>query len=132
MVTDISNFEIELDEGTYGYVSVIKSASSSTRRLSSLIPEASKRRGIIIIDDDIDVDENFEGLIISSKKIEANKHNVTVTANQTMVQELVLLAVQREECRELFAGINDSCSYGEAQLDIHASISFKNWTKNAE
>lgn len=102
-------------------------------------------KGILVATGDVNVNTNFEGMIICGGKIMMSNNDVTVKSNPTMVQKIFSYALTMEHTSWLndstkkfthyFNEYSDEAA-GKAenidQVDISQYITYENWAKNAE
>ena len=126
------------------FVYLVHGASGSlqTSKLAELGEGTLK--GILVADGSVDVNMDFQGLIISSGTITLSANNVKVQSDDSLVQKIFKYGVEKESAASVAAAekfthyfVNftvDTPNTGnlDEQYDVGSSIGYYNWRKNED
>ena len=93
------------------------------------VVDGSFKKGILIAGGDVEVQSDFEGLILAKGKVTTTRSNLNLKSNMIVVGKLLETARNDDELKKLFYGFNGSSA--QKALDFSSCISYVNWEKNS-
>ena len=93
------------------------------------VVDGSMKKGIIIAGGDVEVQSDFEGLILAKGKVTTTRSNLNLKSNMVLVGKLLETAKNDDKLKELFYGYT-GCGVQNA-TDFSSCISYENWEKNS-
>ena len=93
------------------------------------VVDGSMKKGIIIAGGDVEVQSDFQGLILAKGKVTTTRSNLNLKSDMVLVGKLLEFAKSDKELRDLFYGLNGSNI--QNPTDMSKCISYQNWQKNS-
>lgn len=93
------------------------------------VVDGSMKKGIIIAGGDVEVQSDFQGLILAKGKVTTTRSNLNLQSDMVLVGKLLEFAKSDKELRDLFYGLNGSNI--QNPTDMAKCISYQNWQKNS-
>ncbi len=93
------------------------------------VVDGSIKRGIIIAGGDVEVRNDFCGLILAKGKVTTTRNNLNLKSDMVLVGKLLDFAKEDNELKEIFYGLNGSNK--QNPTDLSECISYRNWQKNS-
>lgn len=93
------------------------------------VVDGSLEKGIIIAGGDVEVQNDFQGLILAKGKVTTTRSNLNLKSDMVLVGKLLEFAKSDEDLRNLFYGLNGSNI--QNPTDLSKCISYQNWQKNS-
>ncbi len=98
---------------------------------SYVVDSGAVSKGLIIATGDVEVQRDFEGLIIAGGKVSVTRANVKMTANISLISNLLEKVKTDPDwaaIRKIFRGLSGSAE--QETTDITSCFKYENWTKN--
>lgn len=92
------------------------------------VVDGSMKKGIIIAGGDVEVQNDFEGLILAKGKVTTTRSNLNLKSNMVLTGKLLETAKNDDKLKELFYGYNGSGV--QNATDFASCITYENWEKN--
>lgn len=93
------------------------------------VVDGSMKKGIIIAGGDVEVQSDFEGLILAKGKVTTTRSNLNLKSNMVLVGKLLETAKNDDKLKELFYGYTGRGV--QNATDFSSCISYENWEKNS-
>lgn len=93
------------------------------------VVDGSMKKGIIIAGGDVEVQSDFEGLILAKGKVTSTRSNLNLKSNMVLVGKLLETAKSDDKLKELFYGYTGRGV--QNATDFSSCISYENWEKNS-
>lgn len=93
------------------------------------VVDGSMKKGIIIAGGDVEVQSDFEGLILAKGKVTTTRSNLNLKSNMVLVGKLLETAKSDDKLKELFYGYTGRGV--QNATDFSSCISYENWEKNS-
>ncbi len=120
---------IDFSEVT-GMISKIDSATGGRIHVvpGDYVVDGSVNKGILIAGGDVEVQSDFQGLILAKGKVTTIGANRNLTYDMILVDNLLEMAKNDEELSKIFRGLNGSLP--NSTKDLSRCIYYQNWQKN--
>lgn len=93
------------------------------------IVDGSMKKGIIIAGGNVEVQNDFQGLILAKGMVTTTRSNLKLNSDMALVGKLLEFAKEDEELSKIFYGLNGSQVQNPTSLS--ECISYQNWQKNS-
>ena len=93
------------------------------------VVDGSIKKGIVIAGGNVEVQSDFQGLILAKGKVTTTRSNLNLQSDMVLVGKLLEFAKSDKELRDLFYGLNGSNI--QNPTDMAKCISYQNWQKNS-
>ena len=92
------------------------------------VVDGSLKKGIIIAGGNVEVQSDFQGLILAKGTVTTTRSNLNLQSDMVLVGKLLEFAKEDKELRDLFRGLNGSNV--QNPTDMSKCLGYQNWQKN--